>query len=284
MSARTRIVVVTYNADAFVDAAIESALAQTQACEIVIVDNASTDGSIERLRGRYPSLTIVARRENGGFAHAVNAGVRLDTGNRPEFVALLNPDAQVSPDWIETMTAWMDERAIDVASSVILAGSGTFFAGGSWMPYLGVARTHASFVSERAQWVSGCAMLVRRDLFERAGGFDEGYFLYDEDVDFCMRAAAAGARIGVCEKPLVNHPDPGTSTNALGALRKRRIAMTSRGRLLRRFSHGIAMPSAALFQVLVSPLLNGASLRDYPVLARSFLEGFRDAGPVRSGL
>jgi GT2 family glycosyltransferase len=182
------------------------------------------------------------------------------------------------------MTAWMDERKTDVASSVVLAGKSTFFAGGSWRPFLGVAQTHFSFAGERAQWVSGCAMVARRETFERIGGFDEGYFLYSEDVDFCMRAAAAGARLGVCEKPLVDHPDPGTSTNALGALRKRCIAITSRGRLLRRFSRGIAMPSAVLFQVLVSPVLNGASLRDYPALIRAFLEGFRDAAPVRAGL
>ena len=284
MSARTRIVVVTYNAGAFVEAAIDSALAQTHPCEIVVVDNASTDGSIERLRARYPNVTIVARRENSGFAHAANAGVRADTGGRPEFVALLNPDARARPDWIETMTAWMDERKTDVASSVVLAGKSTFFAGGSWRPFLGVAQTHFSFAGERAQWVSGCAMVARRETFERIGGFDEGYFLYSEDVDFCMRAAAAGARLGVCEKPLVDHPDPGTSTNALGALRKRCIAITSRGRLLRRFSRGIAMPSAVLFQVLVSPVLNGASLRDYPALIRAFLEGFRSAAPVRAGL
>lgn len=284
MSAPTRIVVVTYNAGAFVDAAIDSAQAQTQKCEIVVVDNASTDGSIERLRARYPNVTIVARLENSGFAHAVNAGVRADTGNRPAFVALLNPDARARPDWVETMTAWMDERTIDVASSVVLAGASTFFAGGSWRPYLGVAQTHFSFAGEHAQWVSGCAMVARTEIFERVGGFDEGYFLYSEDVDFCMRAAAAGARVGVCERPLVDHPDPGASTNALGALRKRCIAMTSRGRLLRRFSRGAAMPTAVLFQTLVSPALNGASLRDYPALARAFLEGFRDAGPVRAGL
>lgn len=284
MNARTRIVVVTYNAGAFVEAAIDSALAQTNPCEIVVVDNASTDGSIERLRARYPSVTVVARPENSGFAHAVNAGVAADTGVHPDFVALLNPDARARPDWIETMTAWMDERDIDVASSVVLAGKSTYFAGGSWRPFLGVAQTHFSFAGEPAQWVSGCAMVARAEIFERVGGFDEGYFLYSEDVDFCMRAAAAGARLGVCEKPLVDHPDPGTSTNALGALRKRCIAITSRGRLLRRFSRGIAMPSAVLFQVLVSPVLNGASLRDYPALIRSFLEGFRGAAPVRAGL
>jgi N-acetylglucosaminyl-diphospho-decaprenol L-rhamnosyltransferase len=285
LSALTRIVVVTYNAaGGFVDAAIESALAQTAACEVVIVDNASSDGSIERLRARFANVTIVVRAENSGFAHAVNAGVALETGRRPEFVALLNPDAHALPDWIETMTAWMGDRSIDLASSVVSAGASTFFAGGSWRPYLGLAQTHFSFAGERAQWVSGCAMIVRTELFERIGGFDERYFLYSEDVDFSMRAAAAGAHLGVHEKSLVDHPDPGKSTNALGALQKRRIAMTSRGRLLRRFSRGVSMPSAVLFQTLVSPALNGASLREYPVLARAFLEGFRDAGPVRAGL
>ena len=284
MSARTRIVIVTYNAGAFVDAAVDSALAQTEPCEVVVVDNASTDGSMERLRARYSNVTIVQRPENSGFAHAVNAGVRLDTGNRPEFVALLNPDAYARPEWIETMTAWMARRSVDVASSVVLAGASTFFAGGRWRPFLGLAQTLFTFAGERALWVSGCAMLVRAELFERAGGFDEGYFLYSEDVDFCMRAAAAGARVGVCDRPLVDHPDPGKSTNVLGASRKRRIAMTSRGRLLRRFSRGFAMPTAVLFQVLVSPALNGASPREYPALIHAFLEGFRDAGPVRAGL
>jgi hypothetical protein len=283
MSARTRIVIVTYNAGAFVDAAIDSALAQTVRCEVVIVDNASTDGSIERVRARYPGVKILERRENSGFAHAVNAGARLDTGNRPDFVALLNPDAVARPDWIESLTTWMSDRSIDVASSVVTQGATTFFAGGSWRPFLGLAQTHFTYSGERAHWVSGCAMVVRTERFAALGGFDEGYFLYSEDVDFCMRAAADGARIGVCERQLVDHPQPGTSTNELGAQRKRRIAIVSRGRLLRRFSRGVALPSAALFQVLISPALNGASLREYPALARAFLEGFRGAGPVRAG-
>jgi GT2 family glycosyltransferase len=283
MSARTRIVIVTYNAGAFVGAAIDSALAQSEPCEVVIVDNASTDGSVERLRATYPNVAIVARDENSGFAHAVNDGVRFDTGNQPEFVALLNPDALARPDWIATVTSFLNERAIDLASSVVSEGTSTFFAGGSWRPFLGLAQTHFSYTGERAQWVSGCAMIVRTELFERIGGFDESYFLYSEDVDFCMRASAAGARLGVYEKPLVDHPDPGKTTNALGAQRKRRIAMTSRGRLLRRFSRGLSLPSAVLFQVLVSPALNGASLREYPALIHAFLEGFRAAGRVRAG-
>jgi len=127
-------------------------------------------------------------------------------------------------------------------------------------------------------------MLARAPLFERLGDFDPGYFLFSEDVDLCLRAAATGARIGVFEEPLVAHPEPGMSSNELGMLRKHRIAMESKGRLLRRFSRGLAMPSALLFQLLVSPGINGASLREYPALASALLEGFRRAGPVRAGL
>ncbi len=284
MSSRTRVVIVTYNAGDFVDASIDSTLAQTVACEAIVVDNASTDGSIERLRAKYPQLTILSKSENGGFGSGVNAGVLYDTGARPDFIALLNPDAAAAPDWIERMTAWMEERGVDLASSVVQGDGRAFFAGGSWVPFLGLPRTHFTYAGERADWVSGCAMVVRTALFDRLGGFDPGYFLYSEDVDFSMRAAALGAVLGVYEEPLVSHPEPGRSTNTLGSARKHRISMASKGRLLRRFSRGIAMPSAVLFQTLVSPALNGASLRDYPSLARAFLEGFRGAGPVRAGL
>jgi N-acetylglucosaminyl-diphospho-decaprenol L-rhamnosyltransferase len=283
MNPRARIVIVTYNAGDLVDASIDSALAQSVACEVVVADNASTDGSVERLRAKYPELTVLSNPENGGFGRGANAGALYDTGARPDFIALLNPDAYAAPDWIERMTAWMDERSMDIGSSVVAGDGRPFFAGGSWLPYLGVARTHATFAGERARWVSGCAMLVRAGWFDRLGGFDEGYFLYSEDVDACFRAEALGARIGVYEAALVTHPEPGTSTRALGELRKHCIAMRSKGRLVRRFSRGLAVPSAVLFQMLVSPGLNGASLRDYPELARAFLEGFRRAGTVRAG-
>ena len=90
------------------------------------------------------------------------------------------------------MTAWMEERGVDLASSVVQGDGRAFFAGGSWVPFLGLPRTHFTYAGERADWVSGCAMVVRTALFDRLGGFDPGYFLYSEDVDFSMRAAALG--------------------------------------------------------------------------------------------
>jgi N-acetylglucosaminyl-diphospho-decaprenol L-rhamnosyltransferase len=284
MTPRARIVVVTYDAAPYVAASIDSALAQTVPCELVAIDNASTDGTVGLLRARYPDLRVVANADNAGFGRAVTAGGLLETGLRPAFTAMLNPDACARPEWIERVTAWMDERKVDVASSVVLGGQRPFFAGGRWLPYLGVALNRAAYAGPDADWVSGCAMIVRTELFRRLGGFDPGYFLYSEDVDLCLRARALGARVGVFEEPLVEHPDPGKSSNLLGSLRKHRIAMESKGRLVRRFSRGFATPFAVLFQCLVSPALNGASVREYPALARAFLEGFRSAGPVRAGV
>jgi GT2 family glycosyltransferase len=281
---RVRIVIVNTNDGAFVDMSIDSALAQTVPCEIVLVDNDTTDGSIERLRAEHPELRIVPSGGNKGYSHAASVGGFADTGQRPEFIATLNPDAVARPDWIERMIAWMDEGKVDVASSVVAGEETAFFAGGRWLPYLGVAQTRFSFDGESAHWVSGCAMIVRTAVFERLSGFDAAYFLYSEDVDFCLRAAESGARVSVYEEPLVAHPEPGKSTNRFGSLRKHCIVMESKGKLARRFSRGLAMPSAVLFQLLVSPALNGASLRDYPALARAFLEGFRNAGPVRAGV
>jgi GT2 family glycosyltransferase len=283
MKPRVRVVIVNTNDGAFVDLSIESALAQSVPCEIVMVDNESTDGSIERLRAAHPELKIVPSGGNRGYSYAASVGGFADTGERPEFLAMLNPDAEARPEWIERMTAWMDAEKIDVASSVVAGEKTAFFAGGRWLPFLGVAMTRYSYEGKNARWVSGCAVIVRTALFERLGGFDAGYFLYSEDVDFCLRAAAAGARVGVFEEPLVKHPEPGQSTNRFGSLRKHCIVMASKGRLVRRFSRGLALPTAMLFQLCISPALNGAALRDYPALARAFLEGFRSTSLVRAG-
>jgi GT2 family glycosyltransferase len=211
---------------------------------------------------------------NEGYAHAATVGGLADTGSDFEYVAMLNPDAEARPEWIERMTAWMQERGVDVASSVVMGEKEAFFAGGRWLPFLGLALTRFAYEGERADWVSGCAIVIRRELFERLRGFDASYFLYSEDVDFCLRARAAGARIGVHPESLVSHPEAGRSTNRFGSLRKQCIVNASKGRLVRRFARGLALPSALAFQIAVSPALNGAALRDYPELARAFLRGF----------
>jgi N-acetylglucosaminyl-diphospho-decaprenol L-rhamnosyltransferase len=280
VNVRARIVVVNYNGADYVRTSIESALAQSVPCEVVVVDNASTDGSPAAIASACPAARIVANDGNRGFAHGANVGALAKTEATPDYVAFLNPDAIAAPAWIERLTDWMEREDVDVASSVVSSDGRAFFAGGRWLPFLGTSLTRFEFAGEPADWVSGCALVVKTPAFETLGGFDSAYFLYCEDVDLSLRAAAAGLRVGVFPEALVAHPEPGRSADALGSLRKRCIAQSSKGRLVRRFVPWFALPTALLFTCLVSPALNGASLGDYPALLRAFREGFNDAEPL----
>ncbi|MBV8490247.1 MAG: glycosyltransferase family 2 protein [Candidatus Eremiobacteraeota bacterium] len=271
-----RIVVVNYNGAAFVAEALESALAQSAACEVVMVDNASTDGSPETIEGGFPRVRVLRAGSNRGFGAAATLGALAEPRDY-DYVAFLNPDATAQPGWIETLCAWMDRERIDIGSSVVAGAAAPFFAGGRWQPFLSSAYEVRAFADERTDWISGCAMVVRREAFDRLGGFDPSYFLYYEDVDLSLRASALGMRLGVYSEALVSHPVEGRITDRLGRREKHRIGFASKGRLAGKHVPAFALPSALLFQCLVSPAYNGVPLRDYATIAGAFLEGFRSA-------
>ena len=271
MSGKPRIVIVNYNGAAFVGAAVESALHQTTSCEIVVVDNASTDNSHDVLQ-RY-DVRLVENERNTGFAMAANTGAFLQTENVPPYIAFLNPDAIAETTWIERIVAWMESRSIAFASSVVAGGERPFFSGGRWLPWLGAAVTCYSYTGERTAWVSGCALVARRESFEAVGGFDGRYFLYFEDVDLSLRARRQGFTLGVNPESLVSHPAHGRSTNQLGQMRKYAIGYYSKGAMLRRFLGPLQWLTAAPFQLILSPLMEGASPKLLPTTARAFLRG-----------
>lgn len=270
---RARIVVVSYNAAAFIATALDSALAQTVPCEVVVVDNDSSDGTAEMVASRYPNVRVIRSGSNLGFGHAANLGA-FELPCDYEYVALLNSDARAEENWIERITPWMERERIEIASSVVTAGDGLFFAGGVWNPFLGAAIKRSPYAGEQTEWVSGCAMVAARRAFERLDGFDPSYFLYFEDVDISLRARAAGMRLGVFAEPLVDHPLEGRSADQLGSLLKRRVGLYSKGRCVRQFVPPYGLPTALAFQCIVSPFVNGASLREYPALASAFIAGF----------
>jgi N-acetylglucosaminyl-diphospho-decaprenol L-rhamnosyltransferase len=273
--ARARIVIVNYNGLDFVGEAVASALSQTATCDVVVADNASTDGSAEIIERHYPSVRIVRTGANLGFGRAANAAAFEPPADH-EYVAFLNPDATAEPAWIERLCDWMEREGVDVASSVVSGSESPFFAGGRWRPFLGTALALSAYAGTRTDWISGCAMIVRREAFERLGGFDPSYFLYYEDADLSLRATARGMQLGIFSEALVKHPREGRAAEQLGSLRKRCLGLQSKGQLVRRFVPPIALPTALLFQCLISPGVNGASLRDYPALLHAFLSGFQD--------
>jgi len=209
------IVIVNYNAREHLENCLQSLAASPPAVahEIVVVDNASTDGSVAAIQARWPRTTLVEQRANSGFAAGNNAGIRASTGT---LVLLLNNDTLVPPGAIDRLvdrlTAHPD-AAVAGPRLVDADGAAELSFGPMISPFAElrqkiVTSLHARRVApvtawvERAtrreryvDWVSGACLLVRRGAAEQAGLLDERYFLYTEDVDFCAAIRRQGQRV-----------------------------------------------------------------------------------------
>jgi GT2 family glycosyltransferase len=200
---RVGVVIVNYNAGEYVALAVESLLAQTMPPHrIVVVDNASTDGSTAGLAELHPSVDLVVPGRNLGFAAGNNLGVRRCVDC--ELVALLNPDAFVEPAWLETLVASADrhqEYAV-FGSRLLLHGDDRFLDGtgdcyhvnGVGFRRDGGAPADVAPATGESFSVSAAAALYRRSAFAEVGGFDESFFCYYEDTDLAFRLRLAGFR------------------------------------------------------------------------------------------
>jgi GT2 family glycosyltransferase len=265
------IVIVNYNGSTFIERSIRSALEQRVPAEVIVVDNGSTDGSLELLNA-LSGIRVVSSDRNLGFAGGANLGARHARG---AFLAFLNSDAIAAPDWLATLLPWMLGAKLDLVSSAVSCGGDLWFSGGLWLPALGAA-LHAQRPLARCAWLSGCALIARRAAWEQLGGFDEGFFLYFEDVDLCLSARRQGLRLGLHPQPLVRHDTPGSSAKSLG-FEKLIMGYRSKGRLIAKHVPGLLLPSTFAFQFSISPLTQGVRLDRLPSIWRSFIEGFRSA-------
>ena len=214
MTPRLSIVIVNYNGREHLENCLRSLAAHPPVTphEIVVVDNASTDGSVAAMRS-FPGIRVVPLAENVGFSRGNNAGIRVSQGS---LVLLLNNDTLVPAGALDTLVARLDAHpAAAVAGPRIVDGNGAAeLSFGPMISPLGELRQkaamalHARGVApvtrwvERAtrreryvDWVTGACLLVRRDAADRVGLLDERFFLYTEDVDFCASIRAAGWRV-----------------------------------------------------------------------------------------
>lgn len=210
------IVIPTFNTAQMTLATCRAALAAAPpATEVIVVDDASTDETRALLARELPAVRVLAMRTNVRFAGAANAGVAEAHG---ALVLLLNSDAVVTPD---ALTALMAEFARDarlgVAGARLLNADGSpQWSGGAlptlaWMAVLAggfaplLPRRRLSPGGANVAWVSGAAMAFRREVWESAGPLRESYRFYAQDLDFCVRARAAGWDVRLVENARVMH-------------------------------------------------------------------------------
>lgn len=191
--------------------------------EVVVADNGSTDGGPEEVALRFPGVRILPMGGNLGYAAAMNRAVGATRG---ETVLLLNADVVVPPGGPSRLAAFLEgESKVGIAAPPIVGSDGRPRL--TWGRRPGILSEAMRRVLERrvaagsrlalafgggpirrprrVDWVSGAAILVRRVAFEAVGGFDEGFFLYFEDVDLCVRMARAGWSSWVIEGPAFRH-------------------------------------------------------------------------------
>lgn len=224
------VIVLNYNGRRWLHGCLDALGAQRGAppFEVLVVDNASTDGSPEVVR-QYASehatrslrafgeLRLVETGANLGFAAGNNAGARVAAG---ACLAFLNNDTEVEPDWLARLHAALEERPafamatsrlvfMDAPSVVDSAGDGYLRAGGAFKHGYG-ASIEGSLESREVFGVCGGAFMVRRAVYEALGGFDEGFFMVYEDVDLSYRARLRGHRCWYAADAVVRHAVSGT--------------------------------------------------------------------------
>ncbi|MEL7128119.1 MAG: glycosyltransferase family 2 protein [Pseudomonadota bacterium] len=218
------VIIVNHNGGRFLQPALDAVAAQEEAgsLEVILVDNASSDGSFDDLRTDHlPSFHALALDENTGFARGNNLAVNLARG---DWIALLNPDTEAAPDWLAAFrraketypdTAMFAGATIDMTNPDLMDGAGDCYFG-LGIPWRGGYQRPVTELPSAGECFSPCgaSALFRRDAFLAAGGFDERFFCYCEDVDIGFRLRLEGERCVFWPDARVRHFGSGTTSVA----------------------------------------------------------------------
>ena len=228
------VVIVTHNSRETVPALLAALRDHVPATDVIIVDNASSDGTADLIARDFPGVRLIARGSNVGLSAGVNEGVAAASG---AYVAVLNPDIRFQADALSPLADYLRAHAdVGVVAPKLLNDDGTLqfscraFPGHATalfsryslltrlFPRNAASRRYLMFdfdhrTERDVDWASGAALMFPRAVFDAVGGWDPAFFLFSEDVDFCKRVHDAGYRV-VYQPAIEMHHGIGISTSA----------------------------------------------------------------------
>lgn len=217
MQAKIFVIILNFNCGGEAVECVKSVLAGTiKSWEIVVIDNASEDDSVQSIKSAFPKVKIIQNEENLGYAGGNNIGIREALKNGADYILILNPDVIVKKDAVKQLVAVAKIAGAGIVGPKILTSGDKIWSAGGIIDkkrftagLIGLGETDRGQyrVNKNVDFVSGTAMLVKREVFEKVGLLDERYFLYYEDVDFCQRAKGAGFKIIFTPKAIVVHEE-----------------------------------------------------------------------------
>ena len=268
----------TWNGLGLLQRFLPSVLASTYpALEVVVADNASADGSADWLAAEHPGVRVVRHPDNWLFARGNNAAVPAATG---DLLLFLNNDVEVPPGWIEPLVAAVQADVAAVQPKLLQHGDRSMFeyagAAGGFLDRDGIPFTRGRLFStlepDRGQydaardvdWACGAALLVRRDAFDAAGGFDERFGMHQEEIDLCWRLRRAGWRV---------RAEPASEVYHLGGAS---LPQGDPRKAFLNYRNGLAMLSKNLPDAHLRPALRRRRALDAAAAARALASGRPD--------
>lgn len=216
---KTTVIIPNYNGKVYLDDCLSSLREQEGAAfDVLVVDNGSTDGSVELVREKYPEAGLICLEHNTGFCGAVNTGIQKAV---TPYIILLNNDTKADKKYVHEMTRAIerDETIFSVSARLLVMSrperiddAGDYYCALGWAFARGKGRPRAGYNQEKEIFAAcGGAAIYRKKIFEEIGRFDENYFAYLEDIDIGYRAKIYGYKNMYCPEGTVLHAGSGFS-------------------------------------------------------------------------
>lgn len=226
------IIIVNFNTSALLQKCLNSVFSSSfflknpSSCEVYVVDNASTDGSIDLVKEHFPRVNLIINKTNLGFARANNVAIRKAKG---KLILLLNSDTQLQPNALdESIAAINSDKKAAIVGAALFNGDGTIQSSFGFLPQLVKIFYWMLFIDDLpfasyilkpyhfhnnkyytqkliVEWVTGAFFLIKKNIAEKVGYFDENIFMYGEEVEWCYRITKSGFKVIYAPSAIVLH-------------------------------------------------------------------------------